>query len=155
MHQKPWLVMSPVSQPTASTDNPRASSHQLSELISRMNQVVERLQHFQQRYQTQLSRTDQEWLHHTQQQIAFDLARLIHLASTGGVIPDATEPPISSRKAEPITQLVKQIVRLAQNTTEMVQTTLSPQQKAEMQDLDPTGGRILQSAASGDGATEV
>jgi hypothetical protein len=155
MHQKPWLVMSPVSQPTASTDNPRASSHQLSELISRMNQVVERLQHFQQRYQTQLSHTDQEWLHHTQQQIAFDLARLIDLASTGGVIPDAMEPPLSSQKAEPIARLMKQIVRLAQNTTEMVQTTLSPQQKAEMQGLDPTGGRILQSAASGDGATEV
>ena len=76
MHHEPWLVMSPVSRPPHSTDGPSASCHQLSELISRMNQMVERLQHFQRRYRTQLSRTDQEWLYHTQQQIAFDLARL-------------------------------------------------------------------------------
>jgi hypothetical protein len=153
MHQEPWLVMSPVSQPTRSADQPNASCHQLSKLISRMQQVVERLQHFQQRYRTQLSRTDQEWLHHTQQQIEFDLARLTHLLSSGSVTRDATEPPVSCQKAEPITQLMKQIVRLAQNTTEMVQTALSPQQKAEMQDLNATGGRILQSGASGEGAT--
>jgi hypothetical protein len=118
-----------------------------------MHQLIERLQHFQRRYRTQLSRSDQEWLHHTQQQIAFDLARLAHLADSSSVAPDATEPPLSPRKVEPIAQLMEQIVRLAQNTTEMVQTALSPQQKAGTQDLDATGARPPQPATGGDGAT--
>jgi hypothetical protein len=66
--------------------------------------------------------------------------------------PEATEPQKPLQEGEPIEQLVRQIVRLAQNTTQRVQTALLPHQEAGMQGLDGTSGRILHSTSSSDGA---
>ena len=132
MRQASRLVIGPIPQPRHPTTASRASCHQLPELIARLNQLVERLQHFQQRYRTQLSRTDQKWLYHSLQQVAFDLAKLTHLADMGGVAPDAPKPAEPLQRVEPGEQLVKQITLLAQNTTAMVQTALLPQQRTGM-----------------------
>ena len=113
MRHEPWLVIGPIPQPPRPSTSSRTSCHQLPELIARMNQLAERLQHFQQCYRTQLSRTDREWLYHTQQQVAFDLAQLTHLADTGGVAPNAPKPPEHLQQVEPIEQLAKHIVRPA------------------------------------------
>jgi hypothetical protein len=69
------------------------------------------------------------------------------------VAPDAPKPPEPLQQVEPIEQLVKQIIRLAQNTTAMVQTALLPQQRTGTQGLAATTRRIPPSAASSNGAT--
>jgi hypothetical protein len=79
MRQESWLVIGPMDPQPHPTTRSESSYHQLPELIARLERLAQRLQHFQQRYRTQLSRTDQEWLYHTQQQVAFDLAKLAHL----------------------------------------------------------------------------
>jgi hypothetical protein len=98
MRQKPSLMIGPMDPPPHHATRSGAICHQLPELIARLEQLARRLQHFQHRYQTQLSRTEQEWLDHTQQQVAFDLARLSNLDDMGGVVPEATAPSEPVRK---------------------------------------------------------
>ena len=153
MRQEPPLLIGPMDPPPHPITRSGSSCHQLPELMARLEQLARRLQHFQHRYRMQLSRTDQEWLYHTQQQVAFDLARLSNLDDMGGVAPEATEPSEPLQELEPTEQLVRQIVSLVQNTTQMIQTVLLPHQKTGKQGLDVTSGRIPHSASSSDGAT--
>jgi hypothetical protein len=153
MRQEPSLLIGPMDLPPHPITRSGSCCHQLPELIARLLQLARRLQHFQQRYWTQLSRTDQAWLYHTQQRVAFDLARLSNLDDMGGVAPEASEPSESLQELEPTEQLVRQITSLVQNTTQMIQTVLLPHQKAAKQGLDVTSGRSPHSASSSDGAT--
>jgi hypothetical protein len=153
MRQEPSLLIGPMDLPPHPITRPGSCCHQLPELITRLLQLARRLQHFQQRYWTQLSRTDQAWLYHTQQRVAFDLARLSNLDDMGGVAPEASEPSESLQELEPTEQLVRQISSLVQNTTQMIQTMLLPRQKAGKQGLDVTSGRSPHPASSSDGAT--
>jgi hypothetical protein len=153
MRQEPSPVIGPTDPPPHPTTRSGPMCHQLPELIARLEQLARRLQHFQHRYQTQLSRTEQVWLDHTQQQVAFDLARLSNLDGMSGVVPEATEPSEPHQEVEAMEQLVRQIVNLVQNTAQIIQTKLLPHQKTGKRGLDATDERSPNYASSRDGAT--
>jgi hypothetical protein len=126
MRQEPWLVIGPMDPLPHPPLPPGSGTHRLSELIARLEQLLQRLQHFQHRYGTQLSHADQEWLYQAQQQVAFDLAALAQIEYTRGVAPEAPHP---LPEVEPLEPWARPIVQLAQALTQMAQTLPVPRQE--------------------------
>jgi hypothetical protein len=125
-----------------------ASPHQLSELIGRVEQVAQRLQHFQHRYQTQLSQADQRWLHQTQEQVAFYLAELSQLDGKRAVVPEA---PASLQEGVSLERLARHLLQLAQTTAPMAQTRPMPRQETRRRGLAAAGERAPRSASRNPG----
>lgn len=149
MRQEPWLVIGPMDPLPHPLLPPGSGTHRLSELIARLEQLAQRLQHFQHRYGTQLSHADQGWLYQAQQQVAFDLAALAQLEYTRGVAPEAPDP---LPEVEPLEPWVRPIVQLVQALTQMAQTLPVPRQKTRRRDRATRAGQVLRSAARSDGA---
>jgi hypothetical protein len=126
-----------------------SGTHRLSELIARLEQLAQRLQHFQHRFGAQLSHADQGWLYQAQQQVAFDLAALAQLEYTHGVAPEAPDPLL---EVEPLEPWARPIVQLAQALTQMAQTLPVPRQKRRRRGRATRAGQVLRSAARSDGA---
>jgi hypothetical protein len=137
MRQEPWLVIGPLGPLPHPPTRSGSSTLRLSELIARLTQLAQRLQHFQHRYGTHLSHADREWLYHAQQQVAFDLAEISQFNDTRAVAPKAPEP---LQEVELFEQLARPIVQLAQAITQMVQTMPLPRQEPRR------GGRAANTA---------
>jgi hypothetical protein len=125
-----------------------ASPHQLSELIVRVEQVAQRLQHFQHRYQTQLSQVDQGWLHQAQAQVAFYLAELSQLDDRRAVVPEAPAPV---QEVVSLERLARQLLHLAQTTAPRAQTRPVPRQETRRRGLAAAGERAPRSASRSPG----
>jgi len=149
MRQEPWLVIGPLDPPPHPPTRHGSSTHRRSELIARLNQLANRLQHFQQRHGTQLSRADREWLYHAQQQVAFDLVELSQGNDTLGVAPEDHELP---QEVELIEELTGPIVQLAQAVTQMVQTMRLPRQKPRQRGRAANAAQVPHSPSGTDGA---
>jgi hypothetical protein len=125
------LLMEPMDPQRHPLPRSDASPHQLSELIVRLEQVGQRLQHFQHRYRTQVSQVDQGWLHQAQEQVAFYLAQLSQLDDRRAVVPEAPAP----------LQEVVSLELLAQQLLQLAQTPLVPRQETRRKGRGAAGGR--------------
>ena len=96
----------------------------LSELLAHTEQLMQRLQHFQQCYGTQLNRVDQRWLYHAQQQLAFYCAEIAQLDALHGVAPGALE---AIKEGEVIEPPVRNVGRIASATPQS--TEIRPQRR--------------------------
>jgi hypothetical protein len=132
----------PLMEPMDPQRHPRprsdASPHQLSELIVRLEQVAQRLRHFQHRYRTQLSQADQGWLHQAQEQVAFYLAELSQLDDRRAVVPEAPAP---LQEVVSLELLAQQLLQLAQAAAPMAQTPPVPRQETRRKGQGAAGGR--------------
>ncbi len=149
MRRQPWLLMGPLDPRRHPPIRSRASPHRLSELIARLEQLAQRLQHFQQRYGTQLSHADQRWLYQAQQQVAFYRAALPPLDDMHDVAPEAPEP---LQEVEGLEQLASHIVQLAQATAQMTHTMSLPRQETQQRSRGAAGRRIPRSVSTNHGA---
>jgi hypothetical protein len=125
---------------------PRAdtSPHRLSELIVRVEQVAQRLQHFQHRFRTQLSQVDQGWLHQAQEQVAFYLAELSQLDDRCAVV---LEAPAPLQEVASLERLARQLLQLAQAAAPMAQTRPVPRQETQRRGRAAAGERTPRSAS--------
>ena len=149
MRPEPWLVIGPMAPRRHPTIRSGSSTSRLSELIARMEQLAQRLQHFQHRYGTQLSHADRGWLYHAQQQVAFYLAELSQLDDMPGVAP---EDQGTLQKVEGLEPLAKQIVQLAEVTAQLVQSIPLPHQEIRQRGRAAAKGRVRRSASKSHGA---
>jgi hypothetical protein len=149
MRQKPSLVIGPMDPLPHPLLPPGSGTHRLSELIARLEQLAQRLQHFQHRYGTQLSHADQEWLYQAQQQVAFDLAALAQIEYTRAVAPEAPDP---LPEVEPLELWARSIIQLAQALTQMAQTLPVLRQETRRRGRATRAGQVLRSTARSDGA---
>jgi hypothetical protein len=142
------LLMEPMDPQRHPPPRPDAGRHQLSELIVRLEQVAQRLQHFQHRYRTQLSQADQGWLHQAQEQVAFYLAELSQVDDRRAVVPEGPAPLQEVVSLEP---LARQLLQLAQATAPMAQTPPVPRQETRRRGRDAAGGRAYRSPSRSPG----
>jgi hypothetical protein len=149
MRQKPSLVIGPMDPLPHPLLPPGSGTHRLSELIARLEQLAQRLQHFQHRSGTQLSHADQEWLYQAQQQVAFDLAALAQIEYTRAVAPEASDP---LPEVEPLELWARSIIQLAQALTQMAQTLPVPRQETRRRGRATRAGQVLRSTSRSDGA---
>jgi hypothetical protein len=113
-----------------------------------MEQMAQRLQHFQQRHGAQLSHADQRWLYQAQQQVAFYRAALASLDNPRDVAPDASKP---LQEGELLEQLARLLAQLAQATVQTAQTLPLASQKPRRRGRAAGGGRISRSVSRNDG----
>jgi hypothetical protein len=91
MRPELWPLMEPMDPQHRPSPRADASPH-LAELIVRVEQVAQRLQHFQHRFRTQLRQADQGWLHHAPEQVAFYRAELSQLDDRRAAVPETPAP---------------------------------------------------------------
>ena len=103
------LLMAPLDPRRHPAFRSEANPHRLSELITRLERLAQRLQHFQHRYRTQLSQADQGWLYQAQQQVAFYLAALSQLEDRRAVAPEVQASLQAAVALEPLTGQLLQL----------------------------------------------